>query len=69
MDKTIIGAGSALIALGAGFVVAGELDYNLHSAFGTGGFLWLTLGAITLGLGLKASRKLNRKKPMRIGAI
>ena len=69
MDKTIIGAGSALIALGTGFVAAGELDYNLHSAFGTGGFLWLTLGAITLGLGLKVSRKPKEKKSMRIGAI
>ena len=69
MDKTILGAGSALVALGIGFLVAGEIDYNLHQAFSTGGYLWLILGSVTVGLGLKVNREKNDAKTIRAGAI
>ena len=57
MDKTILGAGCALTALGAGLLLAGEADYNLHQAFSTGGYLWLAIGVVACGLGLKVKRE------------
>ena len=68
MDKTILGAGCALTALGAGLLFAGETDYNLHQAFSTGGYLWLAIGAVTCGLGLKVKRE-KKVTTIRNGAI
>ena len=67
MDKTILGAGCALTALGLGLLVASETDYNLHQAFSTGGYLWLAIGTVTCGLGLKVKRE--KKVTIRNGAI
>ena len=69
MDKAIVAAGGAIAALGAGFAIAGELDYTLHSAYGMGGAFWAVLGAITIGFGLKANRPNKPQKPIRIGAV
>ena len=69
MDKTIIVAGAALVGLGVGFLIASEIDYNLHDAYSTGGYLWLVVGCATAGLGLKVKREKNEKKHLRTGAI
>lgn len=69
MDKTIITAGAALVGLAAGFLIASEIDYNLHDAYATGGYLWLVVGCATAGLGLKVKRERTEKKHMKIGAI
>ena len=69
MDKTIVTAGGVITALGAGFALAGELDYTLHSAYGMGGLFWTVIGAATIGLGLKVKRRRKQEKPVRVGAI
>lgn len=69
LDKTIVASGSAIIALGAGFAIAGEMDYTLHSAYGMGGLFWTVIGAATIGLGLKVKRGRKQEKPVRVGAI
>jgi len=56
MDKMIISAGIVLIALGVGFLVVGSMDYTLSSAYITGGYLWLVIGALTTGIGIKVNR-------------
>ena len=61
MDKVLIGSGVALLGLGAGFLAAGRLDPNLISAFQTGGVLWLVIGGITTGLGLKVRKRKTAK--------
>lgn len=65
MDKMILSAGLALIALGVGFLAVGALDYNLSGAYTTGGYLWLVIGAGTVGLGLKV----KRSKEQQLGAM
>lgn len=66
MDKMLIGSGVALLGLGASFIAAGRLDPNLISAFQTGGVLWLVIGGITTGLGLKVRRsKIAKLNAMR----
>ena len=67
MDKTILFAGLALIGLGGGFLVAQSFDASLHSAFTTGGYLWLAMGGITLGLGLKVKKE--KQKQQMMGAL
>ncbi|MFZ9006435.1 MAG: hypothetical protein ACO293_06615 [Nitrosopumilaceae archaeon] len=69
MDKTIVTAGGVITALGAGFAIAGELDYTLHSAYGMGGIFWTVIGAATIGFGLKVKRVRKQEKPTRVGAI
>ena len=69
MDRTIIGAGGVLTALGLGFFVAGELAQDLHSAFGTGGFLWIVVGALTMGIGLRIGGTKIKEKPLKVGAV
>lgn len=69
MDKTILGAGVALVGLGVGLLGFGDTDYGLHQAFTTGGYLWLILGSITVGLGLKVKREKREKNPIRKVAI
>lgn len=69
LDKTIAAAGGAIAALGAGFAIAGEIDYTLHSAYGMGGALWSVIGAITMGFGLKVNRTQKPKKPVKVGAV
>lgn len=67
MDKTILFAGIALLGLGGGFLAAQTFDQSLHSAFLTGGYLWLGLGGITIGLGLKAKKE--KQKQQMMGAL
>jgi len=69
MDKTILASGMALVGLGAGFLIAGQVDYNLHEAYSTGGYLWLVVGSATTGLGLKVKREKKEKKQLKTGAI
>ena len=69
MDKTILTAGGALVGLGVGFLIAGELDYNLHQAYSTGGYLWLVIGSATIGLGLKVKKEKKERKQLKTGAI
>ena len=69
MDKTILGAGIALVGLGGGMLTVGEIDNALHQAFATGGYLWLILGSITVGLGIKANRGKKEKNTVRKVAI
>lgn len=61
----ILSVGVVLIGLGVGFFVVGSMDYTLSNAFTTGGLLWLVIGGVTLGLGLKV----NRQKNQQIGAL
>ena len=51
--------GATLIALGAGFWVAFQLIPGLHSAYVTGGVMWMALGIITIGVGLKKTERLD----------
>ena len=67
MDKTILFAGIALVGLGSGFLVAQNFDASLHSAFATGGYLWLIMGGITIGLGLKVKKE--KQKQQMMGAL
>ncbi|MDX1596068.1 MAG: hypothetical protein R3327_03930 [Nitrosopumilaceae archaeon] len=62
MDKMIVMMGIALIALGAGFWIAFQLIAGLHSAYITGGVMWMALGIITIGVGLKKTERLNDSK-------
>ncbi len=59
MDKMIVSMGVTLIALGVGFWVAFQLILGLHSAYITGGVMWMALGIITIGVGLKKTERLN----------
>ena len=65
MDKTILSVGIVLIGLGVGFLAVGSIDYTLSSAYSTGGLLWLVIGGVTSGLGLKV----NRPQKQQIGAL
>lgn len=66
MDKLIIIAGSIIIALGLGFIITGEIYRDLHEAYGIGGVLWLVVGSITTGFGIKARReKIKNLESMR----
>ncbi len=65
LDKMILPIGIILIGLGVGFFVVGSMDYSLSSAYATGGLLWLVVGGVTFGLGLKA----NRSKKQQISAL
>ncbi|HUT06512.1 MAG TPA: hypothetical protein VMW74_07490 [Nitrosopumilaceae archaeon] len=56
MNKLILSVGLVLIALGVGFLAVASTDYNLSSAYTTGGYLWLVIGAVTSGLGFKVKR-------------
>ena len=53
MDKTILGTGFALTGLGLGLLVTDELNHTFHQSFTTEGYLWLAIGVLTCGLGLK----------------
>lgn len=61
----ILSVGIVLISLGVGFFVVGFMDYNLSNAYTTGGLLWLVVGGVTLGLGLKV----NRSKKQQTGVL
>lgn len=65
MGKLILSVGVVLIALGVGFLVVASTDYNLSSAFTTGGYLWLVIGAVTALIGFKV----NRSKEQQLGAM
>jgi hypothetical protein len=65
MDKLILSAGLALIALGVGFLAMTLTDYNISSAYTTGGYLWLVIGAAIAGLGFKV----KRSKQQQLGAM
>ena len=61
MDKLIIIVGIIIVALGVSFVAAGAIYPSIHEAYGVGGILWLVVGAITTGLGLKKRNEKIRK--------
>lgn len=62
----LIISGVSLLGLAASFFAAGALDPNLISAFQAGGVLWLVIGGITTGLGLKARKaKIAKLEAMR----
>lgn len=65
MDKMILSAGIVLIALGIGFLVVGSMDYTLSSAYITGGYLWLVIGAVTTGIGIKVNRSKKQLDALR----
>lgn len=56
MDKMIFSAGIALVCLGVGFLAAPLLDASLSNAFTSGGYLWIILGGITAGFGVRVKR-------------
>lgn len=61
MDRIILGAGIAMAVLGLGFLIASEMISGLHSAYVTGGYLWLIVGAITAGIGIKVKRERQKQ--------
>ena len=65
MDRVILGAGIAMVGLGLGFLIANEMISGLHNAYVTGGYLWLIIGAITSGIGVKV----NREKQKQLDAL
>lgn len=65
MDKTIFYAGLALVCLGVGFLLASLAYPSLNSAFTSGGYLWLIIGGLTMGFGLKV----KRQKQAQMGAL
>ena len=69
MDKTILGAGIALVALGIGFLVVKAIDPSLHQAFTTGGYLWMIVGGATTLFALKTKSEKQVVSNLRLGAI
>ncbi|MDH3276996.1 MAG: hypothetical protein OEM21_02740 [Nitrosopumilus sp.] len=61
MDKLILIVGAMLVGLGIGFLIAGSIDYTLSSAYTAGGYLWLVVGAVTIGIGIKV-RQSNQQE-------
>ncbi|MFB5645789.1 MAG: hypothetical protein ACE5R3_04225 [Nitrosopumilaceae archaeon] len=61
MDKTIIGAGIAMLTLGVGFLIAAETIPTLHSAYITGGYLWTIIGGITSIIGYRVHREKQKQ--------
>ena len=62
MDKTITAVGTVLVSLGIGFWTAFQVMPELHSAYLTGGYMWMVLGAITVVVGLKKQERIGTKK-------
>lgn len=50
-----------MAVLGLGFLIAAEMISGLHSAYVTGGYLWLIMGAITTGIGIKVKRERQKQ--------
>lgn len=69
MDKTIVAAGGSLVGMGIGFLIAREVDYNLHQAYSTGGYLWLVIGMATIGLGVKVKKEKKERKQLKTGTL
>ena len=69
MDKTIVAAGGSLVGMGIGFLIAGEVDYNLHQAYSTGGYLWLVIGTATIGLGVRVKKEKKERKQLKTGTM
>ena len=69
MDKTIVAAGGSLVGMGIGFLIAGEVDYNLHQAYSTGGYIWLVIGMATIGLGVKVKKEKKERKQLKTGTM
>ncbi|QDI89571.1 hypothetical protein Nisw_08590 [Candidatus Nitrosopumilus sp. SW] len=67
MDKTILFTGIALIGLGGGFLAVQNFDASLHSAFVTGGYLWLGMGGLTIALGFNVKKE--KQNPQMMGAL
>ena len=55
--------------MGIGFLIAGEVDYNLHQAYSTGGYLWLVIGSATIGLGLRAKKEKKERKQLKTATM
>ena len=70
MDKTITSVGGALIGLGVGLLTAISIDPSMHSAFYTGGYLWIIVGTGTAIFGARTKKeKLIEKKSYKSNAI
>ena len=61
LDRMILGAGIAMAVLGLGFLIANEMISGLHSAYVTGGYMWLIIGGITAGVGVKVNREKQKE--------
>lgn len=61
LDRIILGAGIAMAVLGLGFLIANEIISGLHGAYITGGYLWLIMGTITVGIGIKVTREKQKQ--------
>ena len=57
MEKFVFIMGSLLTALGIGFLSAHMIFPGLNGAFVSGGYLWVIIGAATMGLGLYYKKK------------
>ena len=55
--------------MGIGFLIAGDVDYNLHQAYSTGGYLWLVIGTTTIGLGLKVKKEKKERRQLKTGTM
>ena len=54
--------GAALVALGAGFLIAYQIIPDLHGAFVTGGYLWSVLGSGVIIFGYKTKKSSTKKE-------
>ena len=69
MDKTILGAGMAVVGLGIAFLIVKMIDPSLHQAFITGGYMWLIVGTATTIFALKINRGKKVISNQKLGAI
>ena len=69
MDKTIVAIRAVLVALGVGFLVAIQVMSYLHSAYITGGHMWIALGGITIVLGMKKQERLGKNERLQSSVV
>ena len=50
-----------LIALGTGFLAAPYVDSGLSGAFTSGSYLWISLGSIASGFGIRVNRHAQKQ--------
>ena len=61
LDKMIFSVGITLVCLGLSFLMVPYLGSSLHNAFPSGGYLWLVVGGLTAGFGLKVKHQKKRQ--------